>query len=551
MQEMMKSWFKYVLFVGIFGICINLIYLALPVYVMVIYDKVLYSFSRATLYSLSLGLLISLVVMGLLDYFRARILGRAGNRLVQKMAPFVIRAMANDPSGYTRGLHDLELLRSALVQGKILYLLDLPWVILYLGVLYVIHPLVGGVALSTVFLAAMFQLLLRQMGKKQYTIADVGFYANAEFLQACLGRAEIVSAMGMQAPLLEKYTQQDSRIQALRSGADAFYAGIGAMIRTLHLAGLAAIFGAGAFVFFSNQITAGVIFASVMILARLFYPLEQSLFDMKASIEAKAAYRRLKQFVDTREPTERLSLPLPQGRLEGQALSLAVAGKTVLHNISFDLNPGETLGILGPSSAGKTSLCRLVLGIWPAVAGKVRLDGAELAQWPRDELGKYLGYLPQETQLFPGTVAQNIARLGQVDSDQVVKAARKAGVHEVILKLAQGYDTQIDSTGRTLAAGQRQLISLARALYGDPKLVVLDEPHTHLDDLGFRMVLTALQHLKQEKITTLVVTDRPNLLQGMDKILVIKEGQVAMYGAGKEVLNQLAGKQQPQQAAGA
>jgi ABC-type protease/lipase transport system fused ATPase/permease subunit len=288
-----------------------------------------------------------------------------------------------------------------------------------------------------------------------------------------------------------------------------------------------------------------------MIIARLFYPFERSLSDMKGSIEAMAAYKRLKHFVDTREKETKLSLPVPEGKFDVEAITLALNGRTIVHNISFALEPGETLGVFGPSSAGKTSLCRVLLGIWPALAGKVRLDGAQIAQWPGDELGKYVGYMPQEPELFQASVARNISRLMEADSEKVVKAAQKAGIHEMILKLPQGYDTKIDATGKNLAAGQRQLISLARALYGDPKFVVMDEPHTHLDDLGLKMLFHALNNLRQEKITTIVVTDRPALLANMNKLLLIKEGQVAMYGPGKEVLNQLANRQQPQQAAGA
>ncbi|MBC2704937.1 type I secretion system permease/ATPase [Desulfobacula sp.] len=555
MQNIIKSWFKYFIFVGFFGLCINLIYLAIPVYMMIVYDRVLFSFSRATLYTLSAGVVISLIMMGLIDYFRMRILGQAGNSLAQKMMPFVVKSMQKDAAGinqkgYGRGLYDLELLRNAIVQGHIFYILDLPWVLIYLGLLYIMHPLVGFVAIAGVLMVTLFQMLLKKLEKKRYTAVDVAFQANADFVGTCLQHARLVSGMGMLPAVMGKYKERYKKILASRSGADAFHSGAGSVIRLLHVAVLAAVFGAGAFVFFTDEITVGVIFASVIIIARLFYPFEQSLSSMKDSIDAMAAYKRLKHFVNTREQKNRLSLPVPEGKFDTEAVSLAVNGKTILHNISFALEPGQTLGIFGPSSAGKTSLCRVLLGIWPATAGKVRLDGAELAQWPMDELGKYVGYLPQEIELFPGTVAQNISRLQDVDSEKVIRAAKKAGVHEMILKLANGYDTKIDQTGKNLAAGQRQLISLARALYGDPKFVVLDEPHTHLDDLGLRMVFHTLKNLKHEKVTTIVVTDRPQLLVNMDKVLVIKEGQVAMVGPGKEVLGKLTNKQQPQQIAG-
>lgn len=553
---MIKSWVKNFIFAGFFGVCINLIYLALPLYMMIVYDRVLFSFSLATLYTLGAGVMFSFIVMGIIDYLRMQILGKAGNALALEMLPFVVKSMHRDAAGlngqgYVRGLEDLERLRNAIVHGRIFYFLDIPWIIIYLWVLYIIHPLVGVVALGAVFLVAMFQILLKKFEKKRYTLADVAFGANGDFVKSCLAHGELVSAMGMLPAITAKHGEQEMKVLSVRSGADAFHFGAGAFIRFLYVTSLAGVFGIGAFAFFSDELTAGAIFAGVIILARIFIPLERGLSDMKASTEAMAAYRRLKQFVNMEKEKKKLSLPVPKGKFDAQGVSLALNGKMVLHNISFALEPGETLGILGPSSVGKTSLCKVLLGIWPAVAGKVRLDGAELSQWPDDELGRLQGYLPQEIELFPGTVAENISRLQAVDSEKVVIAAQKAGIHGMILKLPQGYDTKLDGTCKNLSAGQRQLISLARALFDDPKLVVLDEPHTHLDDTGLRMLFYALNNLKQAKITTLMVTDRPNLLVNMDKILVIQEGQVAMYGPGKEVLNQLANKQAPQQAVGA
>jgi ATP-binding cassette, subfamily C, bacterial EexD len=555
MQTLIKSWVKPFIIVWIFGVCINLIYLALPIYIMIVYDRVLYSFSKATLSTMSVGVLISLVMMGLLEYFRMRMLGQAGNSLAQKMMPFVLKSIYRNAAGinrqgYIRGLYDLEFLRNTIVQGQIFYIFDLPWVLIYLGILYFIHPLIGGVATAVIFMSAFFQILLRKLEQKRFTIADVAFQANAEFARISLRQAEPAAVMGITSPLKERYQDGYHKVLAVQSEADIFYSGIGTAVRFLHVIALAAVFGAGAFAFFSEEITAGAIFASVLIIARLFYPFERSLSDMKVSIEAMAAYKRLNHFVSWEEQKTQLSLPVPQGKFEAEGITLALNDKTVLHNISFALEPGETLGIVGPSSVGKTSLCKVLLGIWPAAAGKVRLDGAEIAQWPEDDFGKYVGYMPQEPELFPASVAENISRLLEVDSEKVVKAAQKAGIHEMILKLPRGYDTKIDQTGKNLSAGQRHLIALARALYDDPRLVVLDEPHAHQDDLGLRFVLQALNTLKQENITTIVVSDRSNLIMSMDKILVIKDGQVAKYGPVKEVLGQLASGQQPQQASG-
>ena len=555
MQMMSKSFVKYCIIFALFGVCANLIYLALPVYVMIVYDRVLFSFSESTLATMSLGLLISLIIMGLLDYCRLRIMAQAGTNLVQKMTPLVLKMMQKDAAGinrqgYTRGVEDLEFLRNALVQGQLLHSLDLPWVLIYLGILYIIHPLVGAVATVVLFMVTLFQILLRMLEKRRYTIADVALQTNAEFTRASLHHAELISGMGMFSPVSKRYQDGYNRILSIHAEAEAFHSRIGTVIRFLHCIGLAAVVGAGALAFFADKTSTGVIFAGVMIIARIFYPFEKNLANMKTSIEAMAAYKRLKYYVKLDGEKEKLSLPTPKGNFTAETVSLALNNKTVLHNISLALEPGETLGILGPSSSGKTSLCKVLLGIWPALVGKVRLDGAEIAQWPDDELGKHVGYMPQEPELFPVTVAENIARLFEVDSQKVVEAAQKAGVHEMILKLAQGYDTKIDQTGKNLSAGQRQLISLARALYDGPKLVVMDEPHTYLDDMGIRAIANALHNLKKEQTTVIVVSDRPNLIVNLDKLLVIKDGQVLMYGPSKEVLSQLAAKQKSQQAAG-
>jgi ATP-binding cassette, subfamily C, type I secretion system permease/ATPase len=555
MQTIVKSWLKYLIFVAFFGVCFNLIYVTLPVYMMVVYDKVLFSFSKATLSTLGVGMLICLLIMGLIDYCRTRLLGQLGNRLAEKLLPALFKSMQKEElrtegQGYSRGLYDLELLRDAMVRGQIFSLLDLPWVLIYLGILYFIHPLVGSVAIIGVFMVSLFQMQLRKIEKKRYVVADVAFRANADFVGSCLQHAPLIHGMGMMSAVMEKYREKYQSVLKAKSGGDAFHAGIGAMIRLVHVAAVVAVFTAGVYVFFANEITMGTIIATVLITARLFYPFDRSLADMKSSIEAMAAYTRLNHFVDIGEEKPLLPLPIPKGKFDVEAVSLVLQGRTILQSVSFGLEPGETLGILGPSSGGKTSLCKAMLGIWPTTAGKIRLDGAEIAHWPREAFGSHVGYMPQEPELLPGSVAENIARLGAIDSEKVIAAAQKAGVHEMILKLAQGYDTLIDRTGKNLSAGQRQLISLARALYGDPKLLVLDEPQTHMDDLGLKSVFQALEHLKQQNITTIVVTDRPNLLVHMDKLLVIREGQVAMYGPGKEVLNQLANRQQPQQASG-
>lgn len=554
MQMILKSWLKYFLVAGLFTFCGNVLYLALPLYMMIVYDRVLFSFSVATLMTMIVGAFICLAIMGLLDYLRMRILGQVGNRIAQTITRYALASMPKaasiNPNGYNRCLEDLERVRNAIVHGQLMLLLDFPWMLLFLLILLLINSLVGGIATAAVILAALFQVLLGLLENKRYMIADVASNANTEFAKQCLQHAELLTSMGMQPRVQERYEERDRKILRLRVEAEAFHASIGAAIRFLHLFALAAVFGSGVYVYFSEQLSTGAIFALVMITARIFSPLERCLLEMKPTIEAMAAFQRLHHYVQIHDHKNKIDLPEPQGRFSAESISLVLKNKTIVHNVSISLEPGEILGILGPSSAGKTSLCKILLGIWPATGGKIRLDGAEINQWPEGQLRTLIGYMPQESELFPVSVAENIARLMTVDAKQVVLAAQKAGVHEMILKLPQGYDTLIDPSGKNLSAGQRQLIALARALYGSPKLVVLDEPQAHLDELGFKMLLHTLSTLKQEKITSILVTDRSHLLTQFDKLLVMNDGLSALYGPGKHVLAELTKRAQSQQAAG-
>ena len=555
MQKKMKFRPGYFLFAAVFSTCANLIYLCVPVYMMIVYDKVLFSFSRSTLYTLSAGLLIALLAVVLMGYLRRRMLAQAGDRLVREMEPFVVEIMRKDASGtqttgYTRGLEDLETVRSAAAAGQLYFFLELPWILVYLAVLVIIHPLVGILGIFAVFLAGVFHLLLGVVEKKRYTAADAAFAHNVDFVKTCLLQARVLSGMQMLPALIKEYRRRQTPAFSTRAKADNLHAWIGIVIRLIQLAGPAVVFGAGVFVFFAEEITQGEILAAVIIGVRLFFCLERQLAEMKPAITAAGAYRRLCSFVGVQKPEEKLSLPEPEGKFAAEGITLALAGRPILYNISFDLAPGEMLGILGPSSAGKTSLCRVMLGIWPPSAGKVRLEGAEITQWPEQDLGRYVGYLPQIPVLFPVSVAQNIARLQKPEPEKVVAAAKKAGIHEMILSLAGGYDFLIEGTGDNLSAGQCQGICLARALYDDPKLLVLDEPHTHLDDQGLQMLLQCLNLLKSSSVTTVVVSDRPKILMHTDKLLMIKEGRPAMYGPAKEVLAQLSNRQPPSQAAG-
>jgi ATP-binding cassette, subfamily C, bacterial EexD len=557
MQQLIKSWGAYILPAGIFTTALNLVFLAVPVYMLVVHDRVLYSFSTATLVTLGTGIIISLAAVAGLAYARDRILLQAGNRLVQQMIPRVVDALHRNaaalaPDGYDRGLEDLETLRDAVVQGRFFTFVDLPWMGVYLFVLYVMHPLTGVVALAAVLMAAAFQWLLRMFENRRRTLADVGNGAARARLSLRATQAQAAAGMGMAPGIARHYRARYAGLLKIKSEAEQLHAGMGAVIRFVHWGGITGVFTAGTLAFFKEEITVGTMFAALMVTVRLMVPLERHLSDMAAAINAAGAYKRLRQFIGPDRAGQKTVLPEPAGQIQVQGLTLSVPGSTLVQGISLDLSPGQTLGVTGPNDAGKTVLCRLLAGIWPSSAGEIRLDGALISQWPAEELGRYIGYMPQEPDLLPGTVAQNIARFTGGGSDAVIQAARAAGAHDMILKLPQGYDTPIVQAGTRLSAGRRQLISLARALYGSPRFLVMDEPHTYLDDTGLKTLQAVLHSLKQQKITTVIVTDRPGMLSSADKLLVIKEGRPAMYGPANEVMAQLAARQKPQhQAAGA
>jgi PrtD family type I secretion system ABC transporter len=555
MQQMIRTWTRYVIFAGVFTTAVNLVFLAVPLYMMVVHDKVLFSFSAPTLYTLGIGLLISLVVMAVLEIMRNRIMVQAGIDLIQQMTPQVVQSMQADagsltPQGYDRGLADLDRLRDAVVQGRFFRFLDLPWVLIFLGILYLIHPLVGLVAGAGAGMAVAFQFLLRLLEAKRYALADAGNGANQTFASRAMAAGEVAASMGLARHLADLLQTRQDQVQAYTARADRFHAGIGAVIRFIHLAGVAGVFTAGTWAFFEDEITVGAMIASVMIAVRIWMCLDTGLGSMKACIDAKTSARRLGQRVTPAPARSKTELPEPAGKIQAMGVSVSVPGRVLLNNISLDLAPGQALGVVGPGGAGKSVLCRVLAGIWPPGAGEVRLDGAKMDQWPEQALARHIGYMPQEPQLLPGTVARNIARFApktKDTDDAVIQAATAAGVHDLILQLPGGYDTQITANGHPLSAGRRQLISLARALYGAPRLVVMDTPHTFLDDAGLKLLVQAMDFLKQENTTLVMVTDRPGMLVKMDQLLVIKNGQAALYGPAKDVMARLADRTQPSQ----
>ena len=556
MPSMKKLWTRYLFPALFFSFFLNMLYLAIPVYFMVIYDRVLFSYSQASLITISCGAVFAILVMGLLHYMRSRLCLLAGYSLRRDLEEHVLAGMHRDASsprgrGYTRGMDDLDTVAETLSGPSSQTLLDLPWIPVLLAVLFFMSPVLALIGTAGAVLSGLLYFLLHKLTRNRRSAADTVFAQGRRFIDSSLAHAEMVAGMGMLGDLYRGWRGMSSKAAHLRYEAGAYMGSISGSMRSIHSIVLLGVYGTGAYLFFSQQISVGVMFAAAVLAARILLPLNRAVFALRRLQDALAARKRLKHFIPAGEGEKTLSLPAPQGKVDLEGATLAVGGRQVLRNIAFSLEAGETLGVLGPSGAGKSSLLKLLLGIWSPAGGTVRLDGADISHWDREELGPNLGYLPQENALFPGTVKENIARLAEIDPERVVRAGQRAGVHEAILHLPDGYDTEIYHSAKNLPAGQRQLIAFARALYTDPALVLLDEPEAHLDEAGLRSLHHMLANLKSEGTSVVLVSDKPHLLQKTDKLLVLKQGQVALFGPSGEVMNQLKAQQQPQQSGSA
>ena len=548
MKRFLAKWLKYLVFAGVFSLGVNILYLTFPLYMLAIYDRVLSSFSVPTLITLTAGALFALLVLGCLDLLRSRLLVQAGVAMDQSLSPPVLKEMLKDAAriqkfGHTGGLRDVNTLRNYFAGNAIFSLFDLPWTPIYLAVIYMMHPVLGLTATAGAVALFLLGLLQDFLTRKRYDQAQAIGRESQQYINASLRHAEVARSMSMIGGILEQWRGLNDRIMLLQTYANRHAGLLQAITKSLRMSMQVLIFGVGAYLVLQNQATAGVIIASSIIMGRALAPVEQAIGTWRQTVDARGAYKRLDALLQTATEEESLELPTPEGRLDVEGVGLAIAGNQILRNITFTLQPGEQMGLIGPSGAGKTTLCRVLLGIWPSSGGKVRLDGADVYTWDQEQLGKYIGYLPQDVELFPGTVSENIARLGHIDADKVVEAAQRAGVHELILRLPQGYDTEIGEGGAALSGGQRQRIGLARALYGNPVFVVMDEPNSNLDDAGERALMQSLQALRENQATVVMVTHKPALLSGVDKVLMLKEGQVSMFGPRQEVLQRLTGQQ--------
>lgn len=522
---------------------VNLLLLVPAIFMLQVFDRVLTSQSGNTLLVLILGVGIALMLLLALDYLRSRLQGVAGNLVGEALLPTVARitvAQGAQRSGRAQsdGLRDVGALRNLFSSQGLLAIFDAPWVVVYVAVIWLAHPALGMASLAAALAMLGLALLNDSITRRDIeTVVRVSAGAT-RYLEASLQNAEVAQTLGMTDALLGRWRQKNAEAAMIQGSAARKTVMMAAITRTMRQAVQALILGLGAWLVINGEATAGIMIATTTLLGRALAPVEQVVGSWRVLAEGRGAYHRLAELLDAAgAQPERMSLPPPSGRLSAQNLIFRApqGDRMILAGVSLQLEPGEALALIGPSGAGKSTLVRLLTGVWKPSAGSVRLDQAELTQWPRDELGPYIGYVPQDVELFPGTVADNICRLGTVDAEKVVQAAQRAHVHELILSLPDGYDTTIDPSGALLSPGQRQRIALARALYGDPKLVILDEPNSNLDGAGENALAATLRDLRGHA-TVVVVTHRTTLIQHVDKMLVLEGGRTQHYGPAGEVM---------------
>ena len=530
---------------------VNLLLLAPALFMLQVFDRVLASQSGETLLVLLIGVGVALGLLLVLDYLRSRLQGVAGNIVAESLSPVVTKLVIAQGArrsgrGTSEGLRDVGSLRALFSVQGLLALFDAPWVIVYVAVIWLAHPVLGMAAAIAALVMLVLALVNDVITRKEIEALQKAASGATRYLEASLQNAEVAQTLGMTDALIAHWRQKNAEVTTLQRPTATKTVAMAALTRTVRQAVQVLMLALGAYLVITAEATPGVMIATTTLIGRALAPVELIVGSWRILAEGRAAFRRLSELLGSAAALPvRMVLPAPTGQLLAQNLMFrAPEGERLLiAGVSLQLNAGESLAIIGASGAGKSTLVRMLTGVWKPTAGAVRLDQADLSQWPREELGPWIGYVPQDVELFPGTVAENIVRLGKVDSAKVVKAAQRAQVHELLLSLPEGYDTLVDPSGALISPGQRQRIALARALYGDPKLVILDEPNSNLDGAGEQALAETLKSL-HGRATVVVVTHRATLIQHVDKMLVLDAGKVQHYGPAAEVVKAMQQKNQ-------
>lgn len=537
----------YLMAVTLFSLAVNLLYLVFPLYLIQVFERVMSSRSELTLILLSVIALFALVVQGGLETIRARILTRVGIRIENLLSSRVIRALVDRAKYIARDQHsqalrDFDNVRQFISGSGIHALFDLPWSPIYIAVIFMLSPIVGWLALIGAIIVFLITVVTELLTSKYIKDANSASVANYAFAESSLRNTDVIQSMGMLPGLMKKWQQTRSVVLDNQAEASDRAAIMYGATRFMRFALQLSVLGVGAYLAINDRLNPGAMFACLILMGRALAPVEQLVGSWKGMVGAWSSFRRVNELLINVPPEEApMTLPAPIGLVEVEQLVYIHPGskKPVIKGLTFRIEPGEMVALIGPSAAGKSTLARLLVGSLRPTAGNARLDGADVFAWGSTDLGRYIGYLPQNIELFAGTIRENIARFSDVEPEAVVHAARDADLHELILRLPDGYQTEVGEQGASLSAGQRQRVGLARALLNNPRLIVLDEPNSNLDSEGEKALMRALATMKAAGATVIVITHRPSLLAHVDKVMVLQNGVIQKFGPSNEVLNQV------------
>ena len=545
--QVLASFKKTFITVGAFSAVTNMLMLVPSLYMLQVYDRVLASRSELTLLMLTIMMLGAYLLMSALELVRSFVLVRVGARFDTELNKRVYTAAFEQNLKRVGGnagqaLQDLTNIRQFLTGNALFAFFDAPWFPVYLIVIFVFEPSLGLFALCGTLVLVLLAYINERVTHKPLAEANAMAIASSTLATNNLRNAEVIESMGMLPSLLNRWYRTHGRFLFLQADASEKAGLIGAATKFVQVSLQSLVLGFGALLVVEGKISAGMMIAASILVGRALAPVQQVIGVWKTYSSTRSAYERLTALLENNpKRAESMALPKPLGHLAIESVTAAPPGvpSAVLKGVNFSIGPGDVLGVIGPSGCGKSTLARLMVGVWPAAAGKVRLDGADLYQWDKAELGPHIGYLPQEIELFGGTVSENIARFGDIDAEKVVEAAKRAGVHELILHLPKGYDTPLGDGGAGLSGGQKQRLGLARAMYGDPSLIVLDEPNSNLDDVGEAALIRAVAELRQRGKTIVLITHRTAAIGATNKLLLLRDGTVNMFGNTQDVLNAL------------
>ena len=543
---------SYFIYAGLFSAAVNLLMLVPVIYMLQVYDRVVSSGSYSTLAMLTLLMVALTAALGGFEWVRSMILIAASNRIEKNLrrrvsdATFKRALLTGGAVSNSQPLSDLSSLRQFLTGNGLFAFFDAPWFPIYVFVMFMFHPLFGYAAIfAGIVMVALAYTTEKVTSKKLQDANSQSNWINNQ-VNGTLKNSEVITAMGMADDLRHRQEKRFDQVLTLQTDASRSAGLLQSLSKTFRMVMQSLLLGLGALLALRQEISPGMMIAGSLLLGRALAPIDMLVGTWKGFTLARGQYDRLGQLLNQiPKDADTMSLPAPTGKLSAEQVMVVPPGSKniVVRGVNMELNAGEALGIVGPSASGKSCLARALLGIWPTYSGKVRLDGADIFAWDRTELCPYIGYLPQDIELFDGSISENICRFGDVDPDKVVEAARTAGVHDLILHLPQGYDTVIGGSGGILSGGQRQRIGLARAIYGSPKYLVLDEPNSNLDDQGERELVEAIRRIKSEGATVIIITHRTMVLQCVDKILVMRDGAASHFGPRDQVLAALAAPQ--------